>query len=143
MSQRFQKQQRQRRNNISTRALLLLTALLLLPVLASLQLVRSLGPWILVGYIIVISCVTLWLYWHDKRQAENNGWRTPESTLHLAEIIGGWPTAFFAQRAFRHKISKTSYQVTFWAIVALHQAASFDFLHDWHYSRSALSLLHP
>ena len=61
--------------------------------------------------------------------------------LHLAELLGGWPAAFVAQRALRHKISKTSYQATFWLIVALHQGVALDFLWDWQISHTLIRLL--
>ncbi len=60
------------------------------------------------------------LYGHDKLSAIRGNWRVPESTLHLMEAVGGWPGAYIAQRTMRHKTAKTSYQVTFWGIVALH-----------------------
>jgi uncharacterized membrane protein YsdA (DUF1294 family) len=44
----------------------------------------------------------------------------PEKTLHLCELAGGWLGGFIAQRRFHHKNKKASYQVEFWAIVALH-----------------------
>jgi uncharacterized membrane protein YsdA (DUF1294 family) len=134
-------QNKQRRSRLSLASLLLLGALLLFPFLAGLRLAHSLDPRVIAGYVVAICVLTFWLYWHDKRQAENDGWRTPEYTLHLAELFGGWPAAFLAQRAFRHKISKTRYQMAFWTIVSLHQAASFDFLSDWHYSQAAIKLL--
>jgi uncharacterized membrane protein YsdA (DUF1294 family) len=37
--------------------------------------------------------------------------------------VGGWPGAWIAQQAFRHKTRKSSFQVTFWACVALNLAA--------------------
>ena len=117
--------------------------LLVLPTLVAVRLAQLFDSRFIVGYLVAVSAFTVLLYWRDKRSAEADAWRTPESTLHLTELLGGWPAAFIAQRAFRHKISKRSYQVTFWIIVALHQAACFDLLSDWHYSRSALLLLHP
>jgi uncharacterized membrane protein YsdA (DUF1294 family) len=48
--------------------------------------------------------------------------RIPESRLHLAELLGGWPGAWVAQRLFRHKSAKVRYRVVFWAIVVLHVA---------------------
>ena len=56
-------------------------------------------------------------------------WRTPETTLHLFELAGGWPGALLAQQAFRHKTRKPSYQVAFWLIVVLHQALWIDLLY--------------
>ncbi len=130
------------RRRLTTFAVLLLIALLVLPAWASLRLARSFDPRFIFGYALVVSSVTFWLYWHDKRRAEADGWRTPESTLHLAEFLGGWPAAFLAQRTLRHKISKTRYQVTFWAIVTAHEAASFDFLAGWYYTKAAIGLFH-
>src|SRR5690349_8025151 len=141
MKPHFHQQHRWSRGRVSKGAIVALLAQMLLPVLASLRLARSLDPRAIAGYVVAVSCVTFWLYWHDKRQAETEGWRTPESTLHLAELFGGWPAAFLAQRTLRHKISKIRYQAAFWAIIVLYQAVSFDFLNDWHYSRSALLLL--
>ena len=137
MNPRFQ-HKTQREGRISSFAVIVLIALLVCPMLASVRLAQSFKPQFICGYIVAISVITFWLYRHDKRRAETNGWRTPEATLHLLELFGGWPAAFLAQRAFRHKITKTSYQAGFWLIVALHQIASFDLLQDWHYSRSAL-----
>lgn len=42
--------------------------------------------------------------------AERGRWRTPENTLHVAELLGGWPGALVAQQLFRHKTRKISYQ---------------------------------
>ncbi|MEA3189075.1 MAG: hypothetical protein QOD99_2905, partial [Chthoniobacter sp.] len=110
MNARFQKPRRLR-GNLSVAAMILLTALLLFPALAGWRLARSFDLRFIFGYLVSISALTFGLYWHDKRRAQADGWRTPESTLHLVELLGGWPAAFLAQRTFRHKISKTRYQV--------------------------------
>ena len=62
----------------------------------------------------------------------------PEASLHLLEMLGGWPGAILAQRRFRHKCAKGAYQFTFWVIVLLHQSAAYDSLHDWRFSRLAV-----
>jgi uncharacterized membrane protein YsdA (DUF1294 family) len=141
MNPNFQ-QHPQRRGAVSAFAVALFVALLVLPALASVRLAQLSDSRLVLGYLATISVVAFLLYGHDKRSAEASARRTPESTLHLAELFGGWPAAFIAQRTFRHKISKTSYQFAFWSIVSLHEIVSFDFLHDWHYLRSALVLLH-
>lgn len=128
--------ERHRRGRLSAFAALTLLALLVFPSQAALKLTQGFDPRWVLGYLAAITLWTLWIYWHDKRNAERGGWRTPESTLHLAELAGGWPAAFVAQRAFGHKISKTSFQLGFWAIVVMHEAAAFDFLHDWHFLRT-------
>lgn len=56
----------------------------------------------------------------DKRSAEKGEWRTPEWKLHSLELLGGFLGSFAAQRICRHKIKKTSYQITFWIIVFSH-----------------------
>lgn len=74
----------------------------------------------------LMSVLTLFLYWRDKHQARNAGWRTPEKILHGAELLGGWPGALVAQQIFRHKTRKISYQAVFWLIVLLHQLFWID-----------------
>lgn len=123
------------------KALTLLVALLLVPFWASLQMVRFIDPRWLYGYLLLISGIAFWLFWQDKRRAEAGTWRTPESTLHLVELLGGWPGAFLAQRAFRHKISKTSYQIAFWAIVVMHELVSADFLCEWKFAKSVIGVV--
>jgi uncharacterized membrane protein YsdA (DUF1294 family) len=67
----------------------------------------------------------------DKRKAASGQWRTPEATLHLFELLGGWPGAFLAQRIFYHKTAKAGYQLVFWLIVAGYEYAAIDFLLGW------------
>jgi uncharacterized membrane protein YsdA (DUF1294 family)/cold shock CspA family protein len=82
-------------------------------------------------WMAIASLGTFALYAWDKRRARRGGIRVSETMLHLLEFHGGWPGAFLAQRALRHKSSKFSYQVTFWLIVAFHQYIATDFLLDW------------
>jgi uncharacterized membrane protein YsdA (DUF1294 family)/cold shock CspA family protein len=77
---------------------------------------------VLLTYFLV-SCATYLAYFLDKAAAVNDRWRTPEGTLHLFSLAGGWPGALLAQRTFRHKTQKQSFQVTFWVIVALNCVA--------------------
>ncbi|WP_313512537.1 cold shock and DUF1294 domain-containing protein [Pseudomonas sp.] len=80
------------------------------------------------GAYLLLSALAFLLYWTDKRRALSGGQRTPENTLHLSELLGGWPGALVAQQAFRHKTRKLSYQLPFWLIVLLHQAFWVDWL---------------
>lgn len=69
-------------------------------------------------------CVITWLFYaHDKRAAQRDAARVPESNLHLLELLGGWPGAIAAQRTLRHKTTKTGYRVVFWLMVALNISA--------------------
>lgn len=81
----------------------------------------------LLAYVLA-SLLTFYLYWHDKRQARGNAWRTPERVLHAAELCGGWPGALLAQQRFRHKTRKLPYQLKFWTIVIVHQLFWIDHL---------------
>lgn len=62
----------------------------------------------LVWYVL-ISLVTLGVYVKDKRAAKTGQWRTPETTLHLLSLAGGWPGALMAQRFVQHKSRKFSF----------------------------------
>jgi uncharacterized membrane protein YsdA (DUF1294 family) len=67
-----------------------------------------------------MSALAFWLFWLDKRRASRGQWRISERTLHIVEILGGWPGALAAQRVFRHKWRNTRYMVVFWAIGGAH-----------------------
>ena len=71
------------------------------------------------AYLIGINAATFLLYGYDKARAGSNGRRVPETVLHGAELLGGTPAAFVAQRVFHHKTRKGSYQTRFWLIVAV------------------------
>ncbi len=72
---------------------------------------------------VVMSLLTYALYADDKSRAKRKQWRTPEQTLHLFELAGGWIGGFLAQRILRHKNRKSTYQLVFWTIVFIHQIA--------------------
>lgn len=108
------------------RALVLLAVTLLLPLIGIVSwLLQGDAPWWLLAYPAV-SLVAFFAYWRDKRSAERGTWRTPEQTLHLLELLGGWPGALLAQQLLRHKTRKFSFQLVFWVIVVLHQAFWLD-----------------
>lgn len=73
------------------------------------------------GYAFM-SVVAVQLYGIDKSAALNRQWRIPEATLHFISLAGGWPGALFAQAAFQHKISKTSFLSIFWLTALLNFA---------------------
>lgn len=70
-------------------------------------------------WLLGINAFAFFLYWHDKRQARTRGWRVPEAVLLLTGLLGGTPASFAAQRLFRHKTKKFSFQMSFWLIVAV------------------------
>lgn len=80
-------------------------------------------PSLVLGTYVAGSVCAFVVYWRDKRAAKNNRWRTPESTLHLLSLLGGWPGALVAQRVLRHKSSKRPFRIVFWGTVMLNCAA--------------------
>lgn len=66
---------------------------------------------------VVLSVASLVLYARDKAAAAHGRWRTPEATLHLVALLGGWPGALAAQRIFRHKTRKQPFRAIFWCTV--------------------------
>jgi uncharacterized membrane protein YsdA (DUF1294 family) len=70
-------------------------------------------PWLVAGAYLVTSLSCFVAYAIDKSAARNGGWRTPERTLLLLGLVGGWPGAVLAQQWLRHKTSKRSFQQMF------------------------------
>lgn len=83
---------------------------------------RIIPDWAMAA-ITGLSLLAMMFYLGDKAAAQRNRWRTPESTLHLIALLGGWPGALIAQGLFHHKTSKRSFQRTFWATVVFNVAA--------------------
>lgn len=68
---------------------------------------------------LVVSIITFVVYAIDKSAARRGTSRTPEKTLHLLALVGGWPGAMIAQQTLRHKSSKRSFRAVFWVTVVL------------------------
>jgi uncharacterized membrane protein YsdA (DUF1294 family) len=74
----------------------------------------------LIGLVYAaLSLITFVVYAFDKSAASSGAWRTPESTLHLMGIAGGWPGALIAQQALRHKSKKVSFRAVLWATILI------------------------
>jgi uncharacterized membrane protein YsdA (DUF1294 family) len=71
----------------------------------------------------VASAAAVIVYAADKSAARRDEWRTPERTLHLLALVGGWPGALVAQTLFRHKTRKMSFRLVFWITVVVNCAA--------------------
>ena len=76
-------------------------------------------PIFVLAFYFIVSLLTFVMYSVDKSAAQNGDWRTPESTLHLLSLVGGWPGALIAQQKLRHKSKKQSFRFVFWVTVML------------------------
>lgn len=101
---------------------LLLFAIVFLACMATAVFLSKLQPLIFSLYIAA-SILSLIVYQRDKSAAKRNLRRTPEITLHILALIGGWPGAILAQRWFRHKSKKLSFQLLFSMTITLNCAA--------------------
>ena len=107
----------------------LLLGLLLLPVaLAALR--AGAGQVVAIVYGTA-SLLTFIGYWEDKRRARKDLRRIPESSLHLGELLGGWPGAFVARSLFRHKTQKRCFRLVYALIVTSHLYVACDTLLGW------------
>ena len=75
------------------------------------------------GLYVGLSAAAFIVYAADKSAASNGGWRTPESTLHLLALSGGWPGALLAQQVLRHKSTKQPFRKVFWVTALLNVIA--------------------
>ena len=73
------------------------------------------------SYFTGLSFTTFIMYAWDKRQAKQSAHkkvnRTPERTLQLLSLLGGWPGALIAQQWLRHKSQKRRFIVVLWLCI--------------------------
>ena len=74
-------------------------------------------PRLVVAAYLAASVLSFVLYAIDKSAAKSDSRRTPENTLHLVDLVGGWPGGLFAQRVLRHKTRKQPFQSIYWVSV--------------------------
>lgn len=75
---------------------------------------------VLATVYLVVGLVTFAAFGLDKRRAERAERRIPERTLHLLELLGGWPGALLAMQVFRHKRRKPEFYLVTWAVAFGH-----------------------
>ncbi len=92
---------------------------------AALVLIAAMGKlsWSVVGWFVLIGAITYLVYAKDKQAAQQGTWRTPESTLHLLSVLGGWVGAMMAQSYLRHKTKKSEFRLTYYLTVLVNLAA--------------------
>ncbi len=89
------------------------------------------------GYISVLSAITFLMYAWDKRQAKRSSHtkvnRTPERTLQLLALFGGWPGALLAQQLLRHKSQKRRFIIVLWLCILVNVGSYFAVGYLWLY----------
>ena len=92
---------------------------------AVLVLIAAMGKlsWSIVGWYALIGVVTYLVYAKDKQAAQKGTWRTPESTLPLLSVLGGWVGAMMAQNYLRHKTKKPEFRLAYYLTVLVNLAA--------------------
>lgn len=95
------------------------------PVAFAISFLFTLGVLVAAGWLEIdvlaiyygASIITYGIYARDKTAAQSAARRTPESTLHLMSLVGGWPGALIAQVLLRHKTRKPSFLIGYWFTV--------------------------
>jgi uncharacterized membrane protein YsdA (DUF1294 family)/cold shock CspA family protein len=87
------------------------------------------APWWVLPWYAVLSVLTFFAYGWDKSSARGGHRRTPESTLNGLAMLGGWPGAWIAQYAWRHKSRKASFQSAFQVAVVMNLVALTAFIY--------------
>ena len=83
--------------------------------------------WTVGGYA-ALSGVAFLTYRADKAAARQGARRTPESTLHGIDLLGGWPGGLVARHVLRHKTTKQPFRTVFWVTVLANCAALAAFV---------------
>jgi len=73
----------------------------------------------ILAYLIAINITTFLLYGYDKLISAGEALRVPEWNLHALALLGGSPAGLSAQKFFRHKTIKGSFQLLYWLIVVV------------------------
>jgi len=75
--------------------------------------------WLVLAWYVLLGVITYLTYAKDKAAAQSGAWRTPESTLHLLSVLGGWVGAMVAQTYLRHKSQKPDFRLSFYLTVVI------------------------
>jgi uncharacterized membrane protein YsdA (DUF1294 family) len=78
---------------------------------------------LITGYAAVINTFSFGLFWYDKRQALQRGWRVPEKQLQFTALMGGWLGGILAMQKFKHKTVKQEFRIPFFACMGANIAA--------------------
>ena len=76
-------------------------------------------PHYLSVYYLALGLMSFFMYYKDKQSAQNGQWRTPEISLHLIDVLGGWVGASFAHRLLDHKATKANFRIMFYLTITV------------------------
>jgi uncharacterized membrane protein YsdA (DUF1294 family) len=79
--------------------------------------------------VAVLSLVSFAAYGFDKYKARRESRRIPENTLHLIDLLGGWPGGLVGRNVWRHKTQKWPFVFVFWLTVIVHLASVAAYLY--------------
>lgn len=116
---------------------------LVLPVVALLFAPLPYPFWYSLAYIFTISVITYVITRHTYRRSCASHKLPADTTLHLFELIGGWPGSYVAQKTHSIPKRRLGYRMAFWAIVFLWQALALDSLIDWRVTTRVWSGVSP
>lgn len=84
---------------------------------------------LLVYYMLIINILAFILYGVDKKKAEKEKYRIPESRLILVAVLGGAFGALLGMISFHHKTKKTKFRVVVPVFAVLYAALMAYFLY--------------
>jgi len=70
-------------------------------------------------WLLGMNALAILAFHHDKRMAQQRGWRVSERTLIAVSLLGGSLGALWARRRFRHKTRKQPFSAALYAVCAL------------------------
>lgn len=85
-------------------------------------------PQIILSWYLGLSAATFAAFGWDKLSASRGMWRTPERTLQLLCLVGGWPGGLLGRSVWRHKTQKQPFTGYFWLATALNLLALLSLL---------------
>lgn len=81
----------------------------------------------LIYWLLIVNCVTFFVFWHDKRSAKKDRRRVRESTLLWLCAVGGASGGLLSMRLFHHKTRKKLFSIGVPVMLAV-QAGLLAFL---------------
>lgn len=74
----------------------------------------------------IMSVICFFMMRIDKIRAEKGLWRISDDSLHMAQLLWGWPGTLIAQKIYFHKARKKTFQGALHFIIFIHLIAWVD-----------------